>query len=321
MNISVLGCGRWGSCIAWYLDKIGNSVYSWGLTDAPDFRQLKAEHKNEYLSYSPSMVVSDDLEASLAHGEIIVISISSQNLRSFLQRVNKFNLDGKTFVLCMKGIEQTTGKRLSEVFEVYIDTEKTPVAVWVGPGHPQDYVRGIPNCMVIDSKNESVKKRLVDSFNSELIRFYLGNDLIGTEVGAAAKNVVGLAAGMLDGLGYTSLKGALMARGTREISRLISAMGGNGMSAYGLCHLGDYEATLFSKWSHNRMYGEMYVKGEKFEKLAEGVYTTQALLKLGDEYSVDLPIARAVSEVLKGDKNVREILSGLFMRSIKSEFE
>lgn len=321
MNISVLGCGRWGSCIAWYLDKIGNNVYSWGLTEAPDFQQLKKEHKNEYLSYSPEMTVTDDLEAAVEHGEIIIISISSQNLRSFLQRVNKYPLDGKIFVLCMKGIEQTTGKRLTEVFEEYIDSTKTPVAVWVGPGHPQDYVKGIPNCMVIDSKNEAVKKMLVDSFNSELIRFYIGNDLIGTEVGAASKNVIGLAAGMLDGLHCTSLKGALMARGTREISRLIGAMGGNEMSAYGLCHLGDYEATLFSQWSHNRRYGEMYVQGEHFEKLAEGVYTTTALLKLGEKYNVDLPIAKAVYEVLHSDKKPMDILSGLFLRSIKSEFE
>lgn len=321
MNISVLGCGRWGSCIAWYLDKIGNSVYSWGLTEAPDFQQLKKEHKNEYLSYSSEMTVTDDLEAAIAHGEVIIISISSQNLRSFLQRVNKYPIDGKIFVLCMKGIEQTTGKRLTQVFGEYINTSKTPVAVWVGPGHPQDYVRGIPNCMVIDSNNEDVKKKLVDSFNSDLIRFYLGNDLIGTEVGAAAKNVVGLAAGMLDGLGYTSLKGALMARGTREIARLIGAMGGKETSAYGLCHLGDYEATLFSKWSHNRMYGEMIVKGEKFEKLAEGVFTTEALLKLGDEYGVDLPIAKAVSEVLHGRRPTKDILAELFDRSIKMEFD
>ncbi len=321
MNISVLGCGRWGSCIAWYLDKIGNSVYSWGLTDAADFQQLKNEHKIEYLSYSPEMTVTDDLKAAIEHGDIIIISISSQNLRNFLQRVNKYPLDGKIFVLCMKGIEQTSGKRLTEVFEEYIDTDKTPVAVWVGPGHPQDYVKGIPNCMVIDSKNETVKKNLVDLFNSELIRFYIGNDLIGTEVGAASKNVVGLAAGMLDGLGYTSLKGALMARGTREISRLIGAMGGNEMSAYGLCHLGDYEATLFSRWSHNRMYGEMFVKGESFEKLAEGVYTTDALLKLGKQYGVELPIASAVKEVLSRNRSPKDILAGLFLRSIKSEFE
>ena len=104
----------------------------------------------------------------------------------------------------------------------------------------------------------------MESFGSDLIRFYYGQDLIGNEIGAAAKNVVGIAAGMLDGLGLSTLKGALMARGTREIARLIDALGGNELSAYGLCHLGDYEATLFSPYSHNRMFGEQYVKNAPY---------------------------------------------------------
>ena len=174
--------------------------------------------------------------------------------------------------------------------------------------------------MVIDSDNQEVKEKLVHSFSSELIRFYFGQDLIGTEVGAAAKNVVGIAAGMLDGMGYTSLKGALMARGTREISRLIKAMGGNEMSAYGLCHLGDYEATLFSKFSHNRRFGEMLINGEKFDKLAEGVSTTRALVKLSQKYNVDLPIVNAVNQVITYNQDPKETLSSLFLRSIKDEF-
>jgi glycerol-3-phosphate dehydrogenase (NAD(P)+) len=115
--------------------------------------------------------------------------------------------------------------------------------------------------MVIDSKDEKTKHELVEAFSSDLIRFYYGTDLIGNEVGAAAKNVIGIAAGMLDGLGLTTLKGALMSRGTREVARLISAMGGNELSAYGLCHLGDYEATVFSEHSQNRRFGEMFIKG------------------------------------------------------------
>lgn len=174
--------------------------------------------------------------------------------------------------------------------------------------------------MVIDSDNEELKKKLVNEFSSELIRFYFGQDLIGTEVGAAAKNVVGIAAGMLDGMGYTSLKGALMARGTREISRLIKAMGGNEMSAFGLCHLGDYEATLFSQFSHNRRFGEMLIKGESFSKLAEGVSTTRALVKLSEKYNVDLPIVNAVNQVITYNKDPKETLSSLFLRSVKDEF-
>ena len=320
MKVSVLGCGRWGSCIAWYLDKIGHDVISSGLADAPEFIKLKNEHKNDYLTFPPSIRVTSDLSEAVAHAEVIVISISSQHLRSYMTDIAANDLDGKIIVLCMKGVEVTTGKRLSQVVGDFVDESKTPVAVWVGPGHPQDYVRGIPNCMVVDSNNQEVKKRLVGEFNSELIRFYLGTDLIGSEIGAAAKNVVGIAAGILDGLHYTSLKGALMARGTREIARLIAALGGNEFSAYGLCHLGDYEATLFSPWSHNRKFGEDLVKGIHFEKLAEGVMTSKALYLLGKEYGVDLPIVESVYKVLFEGEDVQERIKRLFERSVKKEF-
>ncbi len=320
MNISLLGCGRWGSFIAWYLDKTGHSVYSWGLESEKVFQDLKRERKNMYVNFSDDIVITSDLTQAVEHAEVMIISISSQALSGFMEKLSKENLHGKAIVLCMKGIEEGTGKRLTQIVGEYVDTEKTPVAVWVGPGHPQDFVRGIPNCMVIDSENEQLKIKLVNEFSSELIRFYIGKDLIGTEVGAAAKNVIGIAAGMLDGMNCTSLKGALMSRGTMEISRLIKAMGGNELSAFGLCHLGDYEATLFSQFSHNRRFGEMFVKGERFDKLAEGVSTTNALVKLGEMYNVDLPIVNAVSQVINFGKDPRQILSDMFLRKIKNEF-
>lgn len=320
MKISVLGCGRWGSCIAWYLDKIGHDVISCGLETAPELIALRDTHKNDYLTYPESIEVTSDLEKAVSHAETIIISISSQYLRSYMNDIAKYPLEGKTIVLCMKGVEVDTGCRLSEVVSSFVDKDKTPVAVWVGPGHPQDYVKGIPNCMVIDSDNEDVKQKLVNEFSSELIRFYIGTDLIGSEIGAAAKNVIGIAAGMLDGIGYTSLKGALMTRAPREISRLIDAMGGNGLSAYGLCHLGDYEATLFSPWSHNRRYGESYSKGEKFDKLAEGVMTSKALYKLSLKYDVEMPITTAVYNILFENKEFKTELSKLFERSVKQEF-
>ena len=320
MNISLLGCGRWGSFIAWYLDKTGHSVYSWGLESEKIFQDLKRERKNMYVNFSDDIVITSDLTQAVEHAEVMIISISSQALSGFMEKLSKENINGKAIVLCMKGIEEKTGKRLTQIVSEYVDTEKTPVAVWVGPGHPQDFVRGIPNCMVIDSENEQLKIKLVNEFSSELIRFYIGKDLIGTEVGAAAKNVIGIAAGMLDGMNCTSLKGALMSRGTMEISRLIKAMGGNELSAFGLCHLGDYEATLFSQFSHNRRFGEMFVKGERFDKLAEGVSTTNALVKLGEMYNVDLPIVNAVSKVINFGKDPRQILSDMFLRKIKNEF-
>lgn len=320
MKISVLGCGRWGSCIAWYLDKIGHEVLTCGLADAPEFIQLKNYHKNDYLTYPDSIEVNSDLEYAVNRAEVIIISISSQHLRSYMEDISKYPLEGKTIVLCMKGVEVTTGKRLSQVVGDFVDESKTPIAVWVGPGHPQDYVRGIPNCMVIDSNNEDVKIKLVNEFSSELIRFYIGTDLIGSEIGAAAKNVVGIAAGMLDGLNMTSLKGALMSRGTIEVGRLIKACGGNEISAYGLCHLGDYEATLFSPWSHNRKYGESIAKGEKFEKLAEGVMTSKALMKLAKEHNVEVPIISAIYNILFENAEYKDELKKLFLRDVKNEF-
>lgn len=320
MKLSVLGCGRWGSCIAWYLDKIGHEVLTCGLADAPEFIQLKNYHKNDYLTYPDSIEVNSDLEYAVGRAEIIVISISSQHLRSYMEDISKYPLDGKTIILCMKGVEVTTGKRLSQVVGDFVDESKTPIAVWVGPGHPQDYVRGIPNCMVIDSNNEDVKVKLVNEFSSELIRFYIGTDLIGSEIGAAAKNVVGIAAGMLDGLNMTSLKGALMSRGTIEVGRLIKACGGNEISAYGLCHLGDYEATLFSPWSHNRKYGESIAKGENFEKLAEGVMTSKALMKLAKKHNVEAPIISAVYNILFENAEYKDELKKLFLRDVKNEF-
>ncbi len=318
MNITLLGCGRWGSFIGWYLDKIGHNVTIWGLSDAPQFIELRDTRKNNMLSFRESIKLSDDLKASVNSADVMIISISSQALRSFLGTLKKQELAGKKLVLCMKGIEASTGKRLTEI--VHEELGDIPTAIWVGPGHPQDFSNNIPNCMVIDSLDKELKIGLIKEFSSELIRFYVGADLIGNEVGAAAKNTIGIAAGMLDGLNLSSLKGALMSRGTREISRLIKAMGGNELSAYGLCHLGDYEATLFSQYSHNRRFGEMLVRGERFGLLAEGVDTTKALLLLGEKYGVDLPICKTVNNVINNTVSAKEGLSELFLRSIKQEF-
>ena len=217
----------------------------------------------------------------------------------------------------MKGIEIETGMRLSQIAEQGLDSNN--VAVWIGPVHVQEFYRDVPNCMVIDSNNDALKHRLVDEFSSKLIRFYYGSDLLGNEVGAAAKNVIGIAAGMLDGYDLSSLKGALMARGAREVARLIKAMGGNELSAYGLCHLGDYEATVFSRHSHNRQFGESFVKGERFESLAEGYYTAKAMMNLSVKYNVDLPITEVVYKVLYNNAEPREALQSLFDRQLKEE--
>ena len=329
-KISVLGCGRWGSFIAWYLaTKKGKEVYSWGPEGDYSYEVLKNTGKNEYVTLDKSIVLTCDLAKAVSRAEVIIISISSQGLRGFIRKIlAAADVSDKIFVLCMKGIEVETGERLSEIL-IEAGISKDKIAVWVGPGHIQDFTAGIPNCMVIDSHNVQLKKALAGDFKSDLIRFYYGNDIIGTEIGAAAKNVMGIAAGVLDGGGVSTLKGPLMSRGAREVARLIKALGGNELSAYGLAHLGDYETTLFSHHSHNRMYGEMLVKGQKFEKLAEGVMTAAAMKKLGEKLGVELPITDAVYDICFTDsplsnadgKNLcMDVIMRLFSRDTKFEF-
>ena len=318
MKITVIGPGRWGSFIAWYLDGIGHGVTLYGRESSSHMQGFLRERKNDILALPESVFLSTEL-SSVDDAEVIVISVDSQGLRRLMEELSARSLKNKIFLLCMKGIEISTGKRLSEVVGEYADPSCS-VAVWLGPGHVQEFYAGVPNCMVIDCKREDVKTRLVEAFSSNLIRLYYGEDLIGNEIGAAAKNVIGIAAGALDGLSLSSLKGALMARGAREIARLIRAMGGNELSAYGLCHLGDYEATVFSKFSHNRAFGECFTRGEKFTSLAEGYYTAAALEKLSAEYGVELPICHTVYNALYCGKSIEEEIGALFQRSLKREF-
>lgn len=319
MKICVIGCGRWGSLITWYLDHIGHNVTLYGRANSRHMQAFLATRKNDLLRLPESITLTCDLAAA-KEAETIVISVNSQGLQALMDELKPLELKNKTFVLCMKGLEIGTGRRLSQIAGDNLDPSNQ-IAVWLGPGHVQEFYRGIPNCMVIDSENEETKRCLVQSFSSDLIRFYYGSDLIGSEVGAAAKNVVGIAAGFLDGLHLSTLKGALMSRGTREVGRLIRAMGGSELSAYGLCHLGDYEATVFSKYSHNRQFGESFILGEKYDKLAEGYYTVRAMLQLGEKYHVELPICRAVYQILYENAQPNDVLKNLFTRDLKGEFE
>lgn len=318
MQISVLGCGRWGSFIAWYLNRVSHEVTLYGRPDSQNMKRFMETRQNNYLILPESIILSTDLSCC-DNADVIVISVNSQSLSILCETLAGRGVRGKTFVLCMKGLEISTGRRLSEVAAEHLG-DKNKIAVWLGPGHVQEFYKGVPNCMVIDSEDEAVKSKLVDAFSSDLIRFYYGTDLIGNEIGAASKNVIGIAAGMLDGNGLSTLKGALMSRGTREISRLIEAMGGNGISAYGLCHIGDYEATVFSQHSHNRQFGELWVKGKPYDKLAEGYYTVKAIKNISDEKGIELPICRAVYNTLYENADPMSEFSALFARTIKNEF-
>ncbi len=321
-KISVLGCGRWASFHAWYqIEKLYNDVMMWGRAEDKYFAELRQTHKNGYIEMPKNLRYSTDLAETINFADTIIIAISAQAMQEFAKTIAQQEPKNKTFVLCMKGIDQNTGERLSEILRKNID-DSNHICVWVGPGHIEELTANQPNVMIISGDNEATVKHLINKFESPLISILSSDDLIGVEVGAAAKNVMGIAAGFLDGLGKSSLKGALMARGCYEVSLLIEKMGGNKMTAFGMSHLGDFEATLFSKNSHNRRYGEEYIQDCLSDNIgtAEGVGTTKAMYQLAQKYGVYMPITTTIYRILNLGANKNDVIYDLFKTTTHKEF-
>ena len=320
-KISLIGCGRCGTFLGWYAGNYCGfaQVDMYDIPTSPNFIELLNTRKNPYLTLSDNMVLHDKIEDVLQN-DIIIVSIGCQHFRELCKQLNTFNLKGKTFLLAMKGLETPSAETMFSIMREEVKQD-IHVAILAGPGHVQDYMKGVPSCAVIDSDEEETKDKLIKALQSDLIRFYYGSDLIGNQVGAALKNVIGLAAGILDGLEWYGLKGALMARAPIEVGRLIAYFGGNPRTAYGLAHLGDYEATLFSKHSHNRMFGEKFARGEDFGKLAEGVPTLQAVKFIADRENIDMPICQALYKAIYEKADIKETIKAMFGRDLKQEFE
>ena len=174
MRVTVLGCGRWGSFHAWYAQRVGHAVTLWGRSGSEHLAALEKTRTNEFLTLPPEVHLTDDLAAALQTAEIVIISIHAQALRAFLRDVCARDLAKelrtKRMILCMKGLEIGTGKRLTTVVKEELGADIQPV-VWVGPGHVQDFVRGIPNCMVLAGEERAVLHDLVEVLGSPLIRF------------------------------------------------------------------------------------------------------------------------------------------------------
>jgi glycerol-3-phosphate dehydrogenase (NAD(P)+) len=263
--------------------------------------------------------LTEELSEAL-DSEIVIISILTQEANSLLKQISECGIGQQKFVFCMKGVEALTGKTLTQLA---IDNgfAKENLALWVGPGHVQNFLDEISNCMLISAYDENLSVLLSEEFRTDLIRFYLSNDVLGVEIGSATKNIIGIMSGILDGLGWSSLKGALMTRATNEVSKLIKALGGDEKTVYGLSHLGDYEATLFSPFSHNRMFGEMLARGEKSEKSAEGVGNTKGISNLARQFNIEMPLTFALERILFENANIEDEIKALFNRPIRYEFE
>lgn len=319
MKQAILGCGRWGGFHLWYGAGLGHEMTGWEPAESEPFRELVRTRQNGFLSIPDSVLLTSSLTDAIRDAEQIVVSCPAQTFRSLARTLSGHDLSAVDLVLCMKGLESDTGMRLSAV-ALEEGVNPRSLSAWVGPGHPQEFVKGVPGCMIVASDNEAAAVRVSATASSPLIRIYHSRDLTGCEIGAAAKNVIGIAAGMLDGKGMTGLKGALMARAPQEVARLVAAAGGDWRSVYGLSHLGDYEATLFSPWSRNRAWGEAFARGGSVEGLAEGVPTSEALLMLARELGVELPITGMVAGMINGRISFGEAVEALFGRPRKEEF-
>ncbi len=317
---AILGCGRWGSFHLWYGSRIGNSVTGWEPEGIPAFAQLQETRRNRFLELQPDIRLTSDIQL-ISGSDMIIVSVPAQSFRNLCGTLKQIDLTTTDLILCMKGIEMNTGMRLTEIARSE-GLKPQSLSIWVGPGHPQQFVSGVPSCMIIASEDDNDSTRISDILSSDLIRFYRSRDVIGCEVGAATKNVIGIAAGMLDGLNLSGLKGALMARAPQEVARLVAALGGDWRSVYGLSHLGDYEATLFSPYSHNRMYGEAAAGGTDMKELqlAEGIDTAAAVMQLADRNNVEMPITRTVCSVINRQTSAKEAIGELFARPLKEEF-
>ena len=318
--VAIIGTGRWGTFQAWHFHEIlGHDVVLVGRDNSsPSFQGLLRTRQNEFLTLPSGITLSCDAKQVISDADYVLIAIHSQDLRQYLRTLPKEILVNKKIILCMKGLEKGTGKRLSQVVE-----EEAPQAlcgIFVGPGHVQELVNKIPTCQVVDSAISEYRKELQNLMSSKLIRVYEGNDIVGNEIGAALKNVIGLAAGYLDGLGLKQLKGALMARGCYEVGKITKALGGMFISAYGLAHLGDYEATLFSPHSNNRKYGEYIALQKEITWHAEGVETCEAICKAIDSNNIDAPIITSIYKVLFEGMSTDELLETIFSRQSKVEF-
>ena len=329
-KISVLGAGSWGTALALLLNENGHEVTIWTIDEseaqmiAPDREQ---KDKLPGITIPEQIAVTTNLEMAVKGKDILVFAVPSVFVRSTAKSVQPFYEQGQVIVDVAKGIEEKTLMRMSEIIEEEITG--AVVTVLSGPSHAEEVGRKLPTTVVIGAKDHTLAKELQEIFCNGWFRAYTSPDLIGIEVGGALKNVIALAAGVCDGLGYgDNTKAALMTRGVAELSRLGIAMGGLAETFSGLSGIGDLIVTCTSQHSRNHNAGGLIGQGKTMQEamdevkmVVEGVYSAKAALLLARKYDVEIPIIEQVNEVLFHNKPALEAVSDLFTRDVKREHE
>ena len=327
-KVSVIGAGSWGSALAVLLANNGHEVTLW-THDPHEIEMLST--KREQVEKLPGVKLPDnimieaDLKTALTDEDVVVMAVPSPVVRMVAKQMSPFIKDGQIIVNVAKGIEDVTYKTLSDIIEEEIPNAE--VCVLSGPSHAEEVGRGIPTTVVVGAKNKETAEMLQDVFMNKVFRVYTSSDIVGIELGGALKNVIALAAGTVDGLGYgDNTKAALMTRGIAELTRLGEALGGKPETFSGLTGVGDLIVTCTSVHSRNRKAGYLMGKGMTAEEamkevkmVVEGVYSAKAALGLAKKCNVAVPIVEAVNRVLFENADPKEEVSNLLLRERKQE--
>lgn len=327
-QIGVIGAGSWGIALAVLLHNNGHKVTVWSaLGEEIDMLNREREHKDKLpgVKLPEEMVFTKDLKEAVEGKDILVLAVPSPFTRKTSNQLKDVVTEGQIIVNVAKGIEESTLMTLSEIIEE--EVPQAEVAVLSGPSHAEEVGRGIPTTIVVGAKKKETAEYIQNVFMSEVFRVYISPDVLGIELGAALKNVVALAAGIADGLGYgDNTKAALITRGIAEIARLGTAMGGKVESFYGLSGMGDLIVTCASMHSRNRRAGILLGKGYTMDEamaevkmVVEGVYSAKAAMGLAKKYDVQLPIIEQVNAILFEDKPAKDAVGDLMLRDKKVE--
>lgn len=327
-RISVIGAGSWGIALANLLAGNGHDVTVWSIMK-DEIEMLEKNH--EHLDKLPGVKLNDsikyttDLEMACKDKNILVLAVPSVYTRNTSHSMAPYVTDGQIIVNVAKGVEENTLLTLSDIIEEEIPCAN--VCVLSGPSHAEEVGRGLPTTVVVGSRDQKTAEYLQDTFMNDFFRVYTSSDILGIELGGALKNVVALAAGIADGLGYgDNAKAALITRGISEIARLGIAMGGQFETFCGLTGIGDLIVTCASMHSRNRRAGILIGQGKSADEamaevkmVVEGVYSAKAAMGLSKKYNVDLPIIAEVNKILFENKPPKDVGRCLMNREKKDE--
>ena len=333
MKVSVLGAGSWGTTLAVHLCNNGHDVTLWEINNN---QVIKLKNDRENKLFLPGIMlpeglnVINDISLTVADSELMVFAVPSHFMRETAIKINQYWNDSQnlTVVSVSKGLELKTHKRISQVLlEELTGLSENNFCALSGPSHAEEVSKGVPTALVAASNSPATAKLVQDLFFSSTLRVYVGDDVIGNELGGSLKNTIAIAAGIVDGADFgDNTKAALMTRALVEMSRMGVALGAKIETFQGLAGMGDMIVTCLSRHSRNRHVGEEIGKGKSLEEVldemtmvAEGVNTTKAIRELSEELNIEMPISDQVYKVLFENKSPRTAVEDLMMRDPKSE--